>query len=56
MSKPRIVTSYDCPPIPWRGADWVAYRDGMEESGPYGRGPTEDDAIDDLLEQEEEND
>ena len=46
----KIVTSYACPPIPFRGADWCAYFDGEEEAGNYGYGATEQEAIDDLLE------
>ena len=47
---PRIVTSFVCPPIPYRGNDWCAYRDGQEEAGGYGYGETEAEAIQDLLE------
>lgn len=46
----RIVTSFVCPPIPYRGNDWCAYRDGQEEAGGYGYGETEAEAIQDLLE------
>lgn len=45
-----MITSYVCPPIPWRGADWCAYLDGDEECGPYGFGATEADAVLDLEE------
>ena len=59
----RIITSYDFPPIPFRDCDWSAYRDNYDadfdyeggcyvSSCPVGRGPTELDAIFDLLEQE----
>lgn len=44
----KIVTSYVYPPIPWRQFDWCAFIDGEEEAGPYGWGPTEEDAIADL--------
>ena len=49
-TQPRIVTSFVCPPIPYRGNDWCAYRDGQEEAGGYGYGETEAEAIQDLLE------
>jgi hypothetical protein len=39
------------PPIPTRNFDWMACIEGNEEDGPYGRGPTEDAAIEDLIEQ-----
>lgn len=54
MSKPRIITSHVYPPIPVRTNDWRAYRDGEEERGNYGWGATEEDAIADLLEREDE--
>lgn len=54
-----IVTSYDRPPIPTKAFDWSARRkdyDGAPDAGPsasrIGHGPTEADAIRDLLEQE----
>lgn len=56
--KPKqIITEHLNPPIPTRGNDWVAYRDGGD-GAPDGRhwlrgyGATEQDAIDDLLMQE----
>jgi hypothetical protein len=55
MTKPKIVTHYVCPPIPIRTHDWVAYRDGEEEAGGYGYGATEEEAIKDLLDNEEED-
>lgn len=51
--KPRIVTTFVWPPIPNRCMDWAAYRDGYEPGGLIGRGHTEEDAIRDLKEQEE---
>ena len=45
----RIVTSFDYPPIPYRGADWSAVRDDYEPGDPIGHGATEADAIADLL-------
>jgi hypothetical protein len=54
----KITTSHDRPPIPTRDADWSAVDsdtyDGAEDSHPscqiIGRGPTERDAINDLVE------
>lgn len=46
----KIVTSRINPPIPIRDHDWCAYFDGDEESGCYGYGATEQEAIADLLE------
>ena len=43
-----IKTSFDYPPIPIRSMDWSAWYDGYEESGPYGHGATEAEAIADL--------
>lgn len=54
--KSRIVTEHVYPPIPDRRFDWLAYRDGAEPpdsdgvgGSPFGYGPTEQAAIDDLL-------
>lgn len=44
----RIKTQNIQPPIPIRSFDWVAWLDGHEEDGPYGYGPTQDDALADL--------
>lgn len=44
----KVVTSNIFPPIPLRKFDWCAYFDG-EEDGLVGYGPTEVDAIDDLM-------
>ena len=43
----KIVTNYIYPPIPQRHFDWLAHYDDPE--GPTGYGPTEQDAIDDLV-------
>lgn len=51
-----IKTTYVHPPIPIRWMDWQACRDGQEEFGPYGTGRTEQEAIQDLLDQEDIND
>ncbi len=45
----KIQTSHTYPPIPVRGFDWCAWFDGDEELGRYGYGPTEQEAIADLL-------
>ena len=45
-----IVTHHIFPPIPIRDFDWCAYRD--PEVTPYGYGRTEEEAIADLLELE----
>lgn len=45
----KLVTIFQCPPIPVRGLDWVAYVDGDEETGKYGYGPTEEAAIADWV-------
>lgn len=53
-----IVTSFECPPIPVRYFDWSAVfedYDGAPDSHcPIGRGVTEKQAIDDLIEQAKE--
>lgn len=52
MSDP-IQTHNIYPPIPDRRWDWTAYRDPERRAG---YGPTEDDAVLDLLQLEWEND
>ncbi len=47
-----IRTSHIRPPIPTTAFDWQAYRDA--EYGPFGHGPTEQEAIADLMSQEED--
>lgn len=49
----RIVTHFDYPPIPLRQFDWSAARDSYDEGDPIGHGATEQEAIDDLLAEEE---
>ncbi len=47
-----VTTSHDYPPIPSREADWSAVADAFYDEGePVGRGPTEDAAVLDLVEQ-----
>jgi hypothetical protein len=57
-SHSRIITEHVYPPIPDRSMDWSAIREGYcgcGECNPLiGRGRTEDAAVADLLEQEEE--
>lgn len=43
----KIVTDNIFPPIPSRQFDWLTHFDDPE--GPTGYGPTEQDAIDDLV-------
>lgn len=56
----KIKTNFVCPPIPTRNSDWQAwdddtydasFEDGCWKSSPLGHGATEQEAIDDLLEQ-----
>jgi len=49
----NIITQPIFPPIPIRKYDWSAYREGYEEGDLIGYGETKKEAIDDLLEQEE---
>lgn len=55
---PRIVTSFEHPPIPIRTCDWSATyddydvdcdQDGFFSNDPIGRGATEQDAVLDLI-------
>ena len=50
----KIKTQNICPPIPIRKFDWEAYREDWDEGWPIGYGETEQEAIRDLLLQEEE--
>jgi hypothetical protein len=53
----EIVTRCICPPIPDRRHDWLAYfEDEGEERGNYGYGATEQEAVDDLVENRTEED
>ena len=49
----NVITSYVCPPIPIRSADWEAYLDchDGDENAPRGRGLTKLGALEDLLSQ-----
>lgn len=55
MTRPRIITEYEWPEVPFPGKGfWRAWRDGNEEAGVYGQGATETEAIADLMEQEDD--
>lgn len=50
-----IKTSFDFPPIPYRGMDWSAVdSDTYDYDQPVGHGATEQEAVADLLSQLEE--
>jgi len=51
----KIETRYIYPPILDRSYDWEAAREWWDLDDPIGYGPTEQAAIDDLLEKELEN-
>ena len=52
---PRVVTSHEYPPIPWRSFDWAAWDDELgADCSPVGHGETEQEAIADFWEQWEE--
>ncbi len=48
---PKIITNFDPPPIARRDFDWSAFTDNYEPGHPVGRGATEAEAIDDLMDQ-----
>jgi hypothetical protein len=48
----KIITNYEYPPIPIRDYDWSAIRENYEPGDIIGTGRTEQDAIDDLVCQE----
>jgi hypothetical protein len=50
LTKHRTIeTQFVCPPISTDKFDWVATYKGYDEGDPIGRGPTEVDAIYDLI-------
>ena len=51
--KPTIVTTFVYPPIPIRIFDWAATRGDFDLGCLVGSGATEQEAIDDLIEQED---
>lgn len=54
MTARKIITHFEYPPIPRRDFDWCAYHDGEEETGHYGWGATQAEAIEDLRRLDEE--
>jgi len=50
----KIITRLVRPPVPSVRFDWVAFREGNEETGPFYWGATEADALAELKEYEEE--
>jgi hypothetical protein len=46
-----VVTKYDPPPIPIRNHDWTATFEDYDLGDPTGTGATEQDAVNDLIEQ-----
>jgi len=52
----KIITSFDYPPISDRNYDWSAIREDYDEGDLIGNGETEQKAIDNLIEQENELD
>lgn len=54
MSAGKILTEHITPPIPIRQFDWRATREGYEPGDPVGYGWNKEEAIADLLNQEEE--
>lgn len=53
--KNKIITNHICPPIPSRKFDWQATRENWDLGDKIGYGETEDEAIRDLLIQEDED-
>ena len=47
----EIVTAKIDPPVPTNAYDWEATFKDYDEGDPIGRGPTEIDAVEDLIEQ-----
>jgi hypothetical protein len=54
MNTETILVRYVRPPIPLRSFDWSAVRDNYEPGLPVGYGNTPQEALEDLLSQEEE--
>lgn len=50
MPKPQMIRTLYDPSYPF---PWVAHRDGWKPGDPVGKGGTEDEAIEDLLQLEE---
>ena len=49
----KIITHFEYPPIPIRNFDWCATRNDYEPGCPIGWGRTAQEAIQDLLDEEE---
>jgi hypothetical protein len=52
MEMSEIITVLVLPPVPSVQFDWAAMRDGYEPGDPLGSGPTEQAAIEDLIDKE----
>ncbi len=50
----KIITNFESPPIPIRNYDWSAWYEDYDEGDSIGFGKTEEEAIKDLIEKEEE--
>lgn len=50
----KIITEFIYPPIPFRKYDWQASRYGWDEGDLIGYGETEEEAINNLIEQEKD--
>jgi len=55
MNNEKIITEFINPPIPIRKFDWQAVRDGYDDGDPVGEGETEQEAIINLLDKEQDN-
>ena len=51
----KIITDHTYPPIPDRKYDWSAIRESYDEGDLIGYGRTEQEAINDLISQENDN-
>lgn len=51
----KIIIHFENPPIPVRNFDWCATRDGWEPGQPIGWGKIPQDALQNLLDEEEEH-
>ena len=54
MKERKITTEYEKTPVKNRDYDWSAFREDFDLGEPIGYGATEQEAINDLLEKEEE--
>lgn len=51
MADRKIITKYDPPPIPWRGADYSAAYEDYDLGDPIGHGATAEEAVADLMQE-----